>query len=113
MCGRAYQPRFLFMWPNSRVCVMGGEEGAGVLSTVKIAQLEQKGKKLSAKEIEDIKKPIIQRYEEDGSPYFSTARIWDDGIIDPRQTRNVLGLALDACKNGNQSFDHGFGVFRM
>ncbi|OGP08382.1 MAG: methylcrotonoyl-CoA carboxylase [Deltaproteobacteria bacterium GWA2_45_12] len=113
MCGRAYQPRFLFMWPNSRISVMGGEQAAGVLSTVKIAQLEQKGKKLSAKEIEDIKKPIIQRYEEDGSPYFSTARIWDDGIIDPRQTRNVLGLALDACKNGNQSFDHGFGVFRM
>ena len=113
MCGRAYQPRFLFMWPNSRISVMGGEQAASVLSSVKIAQLEKQGKKLSEKEIEAIKKPIINRYEEEGSPYFSTARLWDDGVIDPRQTRQVVGLALDACRLGNTSFDGPFGVFRM
>lgn len=113
MCGRAYQPRLLFMWPNSRISVMGGEQAAGVLSTVKIEQLKAAGKKLSSKEIEKIRAPIIERYDQEGSPYFSTARLWDDGIIDPRNTRNILGLALDACRYGNPSFDGPFGVFRM
>lgn len=113
MCGRAYQPRFLFAWPNSRISVMGGEQAAGVLSTVKIEQLEKKGHKLSPAEIEAIRQPILERYDDEGSPYFSTARLWDDGIIDPQQTRNILGLALDACRHGNPSFDGHFGIFRM
>ncbi len=113
MCGRAYQPRFLFMWPGSRISVMGGEQAASVLSTVKVAQLEKQGKKLSAKDISAIQQPIVELYEEEGSPYFSTARLWDDGIIDPRATRSVLGLALDTCRHGNPSFDGPFGVFRM
>lgn len=113
MCGRAYQPRFLFMWPNARISVMGGEQAADVLATVKVAQLEKEGKKLNQKEIDEIRSPIIERYEKEGSPYFSTARLWDDGIIDPRDTRKVLGLALDACRFGDPSFDGSFGVFRM
>lgn len=113
MCGRAYQPRFMFMWPNARISVMGGEQAAGVLSTVKIAQLEKQGKTLTEKEINEIKNPIIKKYEEEGSPYFSTSRIWDDGIIDPRQTRNVLALCLEASSRGNPSYDAPFGVFRM
>lgn len=113
MCGRAYQPRLLFMWPNSRISVMGGEQAASVLSQVKIDQLKLDGKKLTEKEIDAIRAPILKRYDEEGSPYFSTARLWDDGIIDPRQTRAILGLSLDACRFGNSSFTHGFGVFRM
>jgi len=113
MCGRAYQPRFLFMWPNSRISVMGGEQAADVLSSVKVEQMKNKGKKLSKKEIENIRSPVLKRYEEEGSPYFSTARLWDDGVIDPRNTRDILGLALDACRFGNPSFEGRFGVFRM
>ncbi len=113
MCGRAYQPRFLFSWPNSRISVMGGEQAAKVLSTVKIEQLLKEGKKLSAKEIEAMEAPILKRYDEEGSPYFATARLWDDGIIDPRDTRKVLGLCLESCRYGNTSFDAPFGVFRM
>ncbi|MBX7148349.1 methylcrotonoyl-CoA carboxylase [bacterium] len=113
MCGRAFGPRMLFMWPNSRISVMGGEQAASVLSTVKIEQLNKQGKKLTEKEIEAIRTPILERYEHDGSPYFSTSRLWDDGIIDPRHTRAVLGLSLDACRYGNPSFDGPFGLFRM
>lgn len=113
MCGRAYQPRFLFSWPNSRISVMGGEQAAKVLSTVKIDQMQKEGKGLSPQQIEEIEAPIRARYDLDGSPYFATARLWDDGVIDPRDTRKVLGLALEACRNGNVSFDKPFGVFRM
>jgi 3-methylcrotonyl-CoA carboxylase beta subunit len=113
MCGRAYQPRFLFMWPNSKISVMGGEQAAGVLSTVKIEQLKKQGKELSDKEIEEIKAPIIEKYEKEGNAYFSTSNLWDDGIIDPRQTRNILGLGLEAVSRGRPSFDGPFGVFRM
>lgn len=112
MCGRAYQPRFLWMWPNARISVMGGEQAANVLATVKIEQLARAGKKLSQEEIDEIRRPILQKYEEEGSAYYSTARLWDDGIIEPASTRDVLGLALSATYNapiGPQKF----GVFRM
>src|SRR3954471_9782529 len=96
MCGRAYSPRFLFTWPNSRISVMGGEQAASVLATVRRDQL---GDEWPAEEEEEFKKPIREQYERQGSPYYSTARIWDDGVIDPLDTRRVLGLALAACAN--------------
>ncbi|OGQ08065.1 MAG: methylcrotonoyl-CoA carboxylase [Deltaproteobacteria bacterium RIFCSPLOWO2_12_FULL_40_28] len=113
MCGRAYQPRFLFTWPNARISVMGGEQAATVLSMVKLEQLKAKQKIISEKEIHEIREPILKIYEKQGSPYFSTARLWDDGIIDPRKTRSVLGLSLDAVSHGQKSFHGPFGVFRM
>jgi acetyl-CoA carboxylase carboxyltransferase component len=112
MCGRAYQPRFLFMWPNSRISVMGGEQAASVLAQVKQTQLESSGKKMSDEEVRRFKQPILDKYEEEGSPYYSTARLWDDGIIDPAQTRNVLALAF-ASTLGAPIPEMGFGVFRM
>lgn len=112
MCGRAFQPRFLWMWPNTRISVMGGEQAAGVLSQIKIEQLEAKGQKLSAEEIEKIQAPIRAQYEREGSPYFSSGRIWDDGIILPHQTRQVLGLALSTVSNAPTPPPR-FGVFRM
>src|SRR6185369_5565508 len=99
MCGRAYQPRFLFMWPNARISVMGGEQAASVLATVKQAQLESAGKKMSAEEEKAVKQPILDKYEEEGSPYYSSARLWDDGILDPGETRTALALALSAALN--------------
>lgn len=115
MCGRAYQPRQLWMWPNARISVMGGEQAAGVLSQVKAEQLEAKGKKLSAAELEQIQKPIREAYERDGSPYFSTARLWDDGIIKPWETRRALALGLSAAMNARmpRTPTGGFGLFRM
>ena len=95
MCGRAYQPRFLFMWPNSRISVMGGEQAASVLAQVK----EAAGKQMSEAEVRKLKQPILDKYEEEGSPYYSTARLWDDGILDPVATRDALGLALAATLN--------------
>jgi 3-methylcrotonyl-CoA carboxylase beta subunit len=112
MCGRAYQPRFLFMWPNARISVMGGEQAAGVLTTVKAQQLEREGKELSEAEAEAIRKPILDKYETEGNPYYSTARLWDDGVIDPAETRNVLSLALSASLNAPIEKTQ-FGVFRM
>ena len=109
MCGRAYSPRFLWMWPNARISVMGGEQAAAVLATVRRDQL---GDAWAAGEEEDFKKPIRDQYEEQGSPYYSTARIWDDGIIDPLDTRRVLGLGLAAC-GGAPLEPPGYGVFRM
>jgi 3-methylcrotonyl-CoA carboxylase beta subunit len=97
MCGRAYEPRFLFMWPNARISVMGGEQAASVLATVKAEQLKAKGQSITEKDLDAIKKPILSKYETEGSPYYSTARLWDDGVITPSQTRRVLGLALAAC----------------
>jgi acetyl-CoA carboxylase carboxyltransferase component len=112
MCGRAYQPRFLFMWPNSRISVMGGEQAASVLAQVKQTQLEAQKKKMSAEEERAFKQPILDKYEEEGSPYYSTARLWDDGILDPAETRTALGLALAASLNAPVP-EMKFGVFRM
>jgi 3-methylcrotonyl-CoA carboxylase beta subunit len=112
MCGRAYQPRFLFMWPNARISVMGGEQAAGVLVTVKKEQLEAKGQSLSATEENEIRAPILDKYEREGNPFYSTARLWDDGIIDPRKTRDVLGLALSATLNARIG-EYQAPVFRM
>jgi acetyl-CoA carboxylase carboxyltransferase component len=108
MCGRAYQPRFLFMWPNSRISVMGGEQAASVLAQVKDAA----GKKMSDAETRKFKQPILDKYEEEGSPYYSTARLWDDGILDPAATRDALGLAFAASLNAPIP-EMRFGVFRM
>ena len=112
MCGRAYSPRFLFMWPNARISVMGGEQAASVLATVKRDGIERRGGAWSAEEEASFKQPIRDLYEAEGNPYFSTARLWDDGIIDPADTRRVLGLALSASLNAPFG-DRGFGVFRM
>jgi len=112
MCGRAYQPRFLFGWPGSRISVMGGEQAASVLAQVKQAQLEEKGKKMSAAEEKAFKQPILDKYEEEGSPYYSTARLWDDGVLDPAETRTALALALAAALNAPIP-EMRFGVFRM
>ena len=113
MCGRAYGPRFLWMWPNSRISVMGGEQAANVLLTVKRDQLARQGRPdLTADEQEAFKRPILDKYELEGEPYYSTGRLWDDGILDPIQTRRTLGLALSACLNRPVE-DTKFGVFRM
>jgi len=96
MCGRAYDPRFLFMWPNSRISVMGGEQAAGVLATITQEQRRREGKEWTKEEEDALKKPIIDRFEAEGSPYFSSARLWDDGVIDPADSRKVLGLSLSA-----------------
>ena len=112
MCGRAYSPRFLWMWPNARISVMGGEQAASVLATVRRDGLEAKGGQWSADEEEAFKAPIRQQYEVQGHPYFATARLWDDGIIDPADTRRVLGLGLSAALNAPTP-DTKFGVFRM
>ncbi len=112
MCGRAYQPRFLFMWPNARISVMGGEQAASVLATVKRDNFEAEGKAWSAEEEEAFKAPIRAKYEEEGSPYHATARLWDDGIILPSETRRVLALAFSATLNAPIE-ETRFGVFRM
>ena len=112
MCGRAYQPRQLWMWPNARISVMGGEQAANVLLTVKRDQLWRKGKELTKEEEKAIKEPILKKYELEGNPYYSTARIWDDGIIDPADTRLVLGLGISASLNAPIP-DWKPGVFRM
>jgi 3-methylcrotonyl-CoA carboxylase beta subunit len=112
MCGRAYEPRLLWMWPNARISVMGGEQAAGVLATVKRDQLARDQQTLSAEEEQAIRKPILDKYELEGSPYYSTARLWDDGILDPAQTRNALALGLSAALNAPIP-PARFGIFRM
>lgn len=112
MCGRAYQPRFLWMWPNARISVMGGEQAAGVLATVKKDQLKAQGQSLSAEDEAKLREPILKKYDVESSAYYSSARLWDDGIIDPRDTRSVLGFALRAGKAAPAP-DVGFGLFRM
>jgi 3-methylcrotonyl-CoA carboxylase beta subunit len=112
MCGRAYSPRFLWSWPNSRISVMGGEQAASVLATVRRDGIETKGGSWSAEEEAKFRAPIRDRYEAEGDPYYATARLWDDGIIDPAQTRDVLGLALAASLNAPIP-EARFGVFRM
>jgi 3-methylcrotonyl-CoA carboxylase beta subunit len=112
MCGRAYDPRFLFTWPNSRVSVMGGEQAAGVLSQVKKDQAERSGDSWSKEDEQVFKQPILESYEKQGHPYYGSARLWDDGVIDPAQTRQVLGLAISASLN-RPIDDTRFGIFRM
>ncbi|WP_338891399.1 carboxyl transferase domain-containing protein [Rhodococcus sovatensis] len=112
MCGRAYSPRFLFMWPNARISVMGGEQAASVLATVRSDQQDAAGTPWSDEDQESFKAPIREQYETQGNPYYSTARLWDDGIIDPADTRQVLGLALAACANAPLE-QVSYGVFRM
>jgi acetyl-CoA carboxylase carboxyltransferase component len=112
MCGRAYQPRFLFMWPNSRISVMGGEQAANVLLTVKLDQLAARGESMSEEEQAEFKRPTLEKYEREGNPYFSTARLWDDGILDPATTRDALGLALSTTYNAPVRPTR-YGVFRM
>ncbi|PPE70187.1 methylcrotonoyl-CoA carboxylase [Caldimonas thermodepolymerans] len=112
MCGRAYSPRFLWMWPNARISVMGGEQAASVLATVKRDGIEAKGGQWSAEEEEAFKAPIRAQYERQGHPYYASARLWDDGVIDPADTRRVLALGLSAALNAPIP-DARFGVFRM
>ena len=112
MCGRAYGPRFLFTWPSARISVMGGEQAASVLARVKRDNIEATGKSWSEIEEEEFKQPIREKYEEEGSPYYASARLWDDGIIAPSQTRRTLGLALSACLNAPVE-ETRFGIFRM
>ncbi len=112
MCGRAYSPRFLWTWPSARISVMGGEQAASVLSTIRRDKLETRGESWSEAEEEDFKAPIRERYEVEGHPYFASARLWDDGIIAPEDTRRVLGLGISAALNAPIE-DSRFGVFRM
>ena len=112
MCGRSYSPRFMFMWPNARISVMGGEQAASVLATVKREGMERRGETWTEIEEAEFKQPIVEKFEEEGHPYYSTARLWDDGIIRPRDTRRVLALALATSLNAPIP-DTKFGVFRM
>jgi len=113
MCGRAYNPRFLWMWPNARISVMGGEQAASVLMTVKQEQLAREGKpQMTPEQAHEFMRPTLEKYEHEGNPYYSTARLWDDGILDPAETREVLGLALAVVTTAPRE-EGGFGVFRM
>jgi 3-methylcrotonyl-CoA carboxylase beta subunit len=112
MCGRAYSPRFLWMWPTARISVMGGEQAAGVLAQVKREGLERQGKSLSGEDEAALKQPILAQYEHQGHPYYATARLWDDGVIDPAETRMVLGLGISAALNAPAEPTR-FGLFRM
>ncbi len=112
MCGRAYQPRFLWMWPNARISVMGGEQAAGVLATVRREGLEARGEAWPEEDEAAFRRPILEQYESQGHPYYASARLWDDGIIDPAETRMVLGLGISAALNAPIA-ETRFGVFRM
>lgn len=112
MCGRAYSPRFLYMWPNARISVMGGEQAADVLTTIAKEQKQRENQNLTDEQLRLIREPIVTKFEAEGNPYFSTARLWDDGIIDPIDTRRVLGLSLSASLNADIP-ETKFGVFRM
>lgn len=112
MCGRAYGPRLLWMWPNARISVMGGEQAAGVLVSVKLKRLQEQGVKMSEEEKEKVIRPIMEKYEEEASPYFSTARLWDDGILPPLDTRAALGLGIAMSLNAPIP-DYKVGIFRM
>jgi len=113
MCGRAYGPRFLWMWPNARISVMGGVQAASVLSTVKQEQLARAEKPpMTGEEVAEFERPTREKYEEEGNPYYSTARLWDDGVLDPAETRTALALALSAAFNAPIP-ETEFGVFRM
>jgi 3-methylcrotonyl-CoA carboxylase beta subunit len=112
MCGRAYSPRFMWMWPNARISVMGGEQAAGVLATVKRNQIEAKGGSWSKEEEAEFKAPTLKQFDEQSQPYYATARLWDDGLIDPADTRRILGMAISASLNADIP-ETKFGVYRM
>jgi len=112
MCGRAYSPRFMWMWPNARISVMGGEQAAGVLATVKRNQIEAKGGTWSKEEEAEFKAPTLKQFDEQSRPYYATARLWDDGLIDPVDTRRILGMAISASLNAEIP-ETRFGVYRM
>ncbi|MEX0901868.1 MAG: carboxyl transferase domain-containing protein [Pseudohongiellaceae bacterium] len=112
MCGRAFEPRFLWMWPNARISVMGGAQAAGVMAQIRKDTMQKRGESWTAGDDAAYKKPIEEKYEREGHPYYASARLWDDGIIDPAQTRHVLGLSLFACRHAPTAQTH-FGVFRM
>jgi len=112
MCGRAFSPRFLWMWPNARISVMGGEQAANVLAQIRKDNMETRGERWSEAEAEQFKAPIREQYERQGHPYYATARLWDDGIVDPAETRMVLGLGLSAALNAPIEPTR-FGLFRM
>jgi len=112
MCGRAYGPRLLWMWPNAKICVMGGEQAANVLVTVKIKRLQAQGAVLSDEDKAAMMKPILEKYEEEAGPYYSTARLWDDGILDPGETRQALALGIAMSLNAPIP-DFKVGIFRM
>ena len=112
MCGRAYAPRQLWMWPNARISVMGGEQAANVLLTVRLEGLRARGQEMAPEEREAFKAPTLAKYEEEGNPYYSTARLWDDGIIDPLDTRMMLALGIAASLNAPIP-ETKFGIFRM
>jgi 3-methylcrotonyl-CoA carboxylase beta subunit len=112
MCGRAFAPRFLWTWPNARIGVMGGEQAASVLATVRRDAIEAQGGRWSPEEEEAFRAPLRAQYERQGHPYYATARLWDDGVVDPAQTRRLLGLSLSAALNAPIA-ETRFGVFRM
>jgi acetyl-CoA carboxylase carboxyltransferase component len=112
MCGRGYFPRLMWMWPHAKICVMGGEQAADVLATVKIKQLEKEGRKLTEDEIREIRQPVIEKYESESTPYYSGARLWDDGILPMAETRQALGLSIAMSLNAPIP-DQKYGVFRM
>ena len=112
MSGRAYSPRLLFMWPNSKISVMGGMQASGVLIQVKEEAYKAKGQQMPQEEIDALRRSILEKYDHEGSAYFSTARLWDDGIIDPVDTRKVLAMGISASLN-RKFDDQKFGVFRM
>ncbi|CAI8028641.1 Methylcrotonoyl-CoA carboxylase beta chain, mitochondrial [Geodia barretti] len=112
MCGRAYSPRFLYMWPNARISVMGGEQAAFVLTSIAIHKMRKKGQEVTPEMEARMKQPIVDMYDREGHPYFSSARLWDDGVIDPADTRRVLAMSLSAALNAPLPDTH-FGVFRM
>lgn len=116
MCGRAYEPRFMFMWPNARISVMGGEQAASVLSQVKEQNLKKQGKTWSKEERQGFEQPIIETYDQQGHPYYASARLWDDGVIDPKDTRDVLGLSIALSNQATPTkvaAETHFGIFRM
>jgi len=113
MCGRAYAPRLLFMWPNSRISVMGAEQAANTLLTVKLDQLKREGKTMTPAEQADFTRPTLEKYEHESSCYYSSARLWDDGVIDPVETRAALALGMAASLDAPIAPHTGFGVFRM
>ena len=112
MCGRSYQPRFMYMWPNSRISVMGGEQAGTVLATVQKNKLARQGQELTPEMEKKIRAPVEMKFEAEGKPEYASARLWDDGVIDPRDTRTVVGLSLAACANEKPKKTK-FGVFRM
>lgn len=112
MCGRAYSPRFLYMWPNAKISVMGGTQAAGVLAQITEDQYKRKGQQWSQELADKIKNPIIKQFDDESSCYYSTARLWDDGVMDPIDTRKFLGLSLTAALNAPVE-ETKFGVFRM